>query len=248
VHVISGLVHFSESRARNVPALPAAGADPLTREKLEALMAKTGVATPQSRLTINPQEAARAAAEIGFPVAVKIVSPQASHKTEVGGVALDLNTPAAVAEAAERMRTQLLRSQPDAEISGFLVQQMVAGLEVIAGFRDDPGFGPYLLLGLGGIYVEALKDIACSMLPVGGDDIVRMIANLRSAALFGPFRGQPPRDVAALAKAIQALADIFLRHRNSISDLEVNPIMIGFMGEGARAVDIRLVAREPRGS
>ncbi len=142
---------------------------------------------------------------------------------------------------AARLKTRI----PDAHVAGYLVQRMVAGLEVLVGFRNDPGYGPFLTLGLGGIAVEAFHDISCRMLPVSRDDIIEMIECLRSAALFKSFRGQPPRDVPALVQAVEALSSVFLAHRNSLSDLEINPLMVGSLGEGVYAVDVRIVSAAP---
>ncbi len=181
------------------------------------------------------------AAKITFPVALKIVSPEASHKTEIGGVAVDLPDPAAVEAAARSMEAGLSARRPGARVDGFLVQEMVSGLEFILGARTDPLYGPFLVLGLGGIMVEVLKDTAITLLPVDEAQVRAMLASLRSAPLLGEFRGQPARDVDALVRAVLGLAKLFLDHRESLSDVEINPLMIGAEGEGVRAVDVRFV-------
>jgi len=121
---------------------------------------------------------------------------------------------------------------------------MVDGLEVIAGVRDDPQFGPVLALGIGGVMVEAMRDVAFRLLPVTGADVRDMIDELRAKAVLGPFRGAAPRDVEALVSALVGLSDAWPALRDRVSDIEINPIMVGAEGEGVVAVDIRSIARE----
>ena len=185
------------------------------------------------------------AADIGFPVALKILSPDITHKTEVGGVALGLADPAAVEAAAQAMRAGLLARQPHAKVDGFLVQEMAHGLEYIIGARTDPLYDPVLVLGLGGVTVEVLDDTAVALLPVGESEVRAMLASLRSAPLLGDFRGRPPRDVDALVRAVLGLSELFLDHRDFVNDIEINPLMIGRQGEGVRAVDVRFVRASP---
>jgi len=174
---------------------------------------------------------------------VKIVSPQASHKTEVGGVALGLAEAAAVRTAAESMSRSLRARDPKAAIDGYLVQEMVSGLEMIIGVRADPQFGPFMIVGVGGVFVEALNDVAIRLLPVDEEIAREMLLSLRAKVLLGAFRGKPPRDVAAVARAVAGLSRLFLDHREWLSDLEVNPLIVLAEGEGVRAVDVRAVPR-----
>jgi succinyl-CoA synthetase beta subunit len=208
---------------------------------LDALLAGHGLTPPRSAMAQSPEEAAARAADIGFPVALKIISPDATHKTEIGGVALGLADAAAVEAAAQAMRAGLLARNPLARLDGFLVQEMVSGLEFIVGARTDPLYGPFLVLGLGGITVEFLKDTAIALLPVEDAEVRAMLASLRSAPLLGAFRGRPPRDVDALVRAVLGLSRLFLDYGDVISDIEINPLMIGSVGEGVRAVDVRVV-------
>ena len=178
-----------------------------------------------------------------FPVVLKIVSPQASHKTEVGGVALNLADGAAIIAAADDMAARLKAADPAAQIDGYLVQEMVAGTEVILGVREDPQFGPVMVVGLGGILVEAMQDVSFRMLPVSEADGFEMLDELRGKAVLGAFRGSPARDVDALVKAIRGLSDLYMDYRQHVVDLEVNPLIVGAAGEGVRAVDVRPVWR-----
>ncbi len=142
------------------------------------------------------------------------------------------------------MLDRLAQLEQPPEISGFLVQEQIEGLELIVGIRNDPVFGPVAVAGLGGVYVEALADIAFRLLPVSETDALAMLDELRSKALFDEFRGQPARDRDAAAAAIVALSDIYLAHRDTLDDLEINPLMVLRNGEGVRAVDIRTVWKQ----
>ena len=207
------------------------------------MLAANELTPPRSALAKEPEDAAAKAAAIGFPVAVKIVSPQASHKTEVGGVSLHLADADAVRSAATAMAAHLTRHDPKAAIEGFLVQEMVDGLEMILGVREDPQYGPIMVAGLGGVMVEVLKDVAIRLLPVDEETARDMLRSLRGAALLGVFRGRAPRDIGAVVKAIVGLSRIFTEHRQVLSDIEINPMIVLAEGQGVRAVDVRTVAR-----
>ena len=219
------------------PPLPGSALDP------RKLLAERGIQSPPSAIVPSIERTGVIAAEIGFPVAVKIVSPQAVHKTEVGGVSLGITNVEDAVAAARDMESRLLAVHPGAEIGGFLVQKMVSGLEVIVGARDDPQFGPVLAVGLGGILVEVLNDVALRLLPVTEEQAGEMIADLKARKLLGEYRGVPPRDVQALRRAVVALAETYLDLRQRCSDLEINPLVVGAEGEGVHAVDIRVVLR-----
>jgi acyl-CoA synthetase (NDP forming) len=247
VRALQGLVRYAAVLRRGVVALP----EPRGQEgnlmgaRLDALLADHGLAVPKSALAKTAGEAAERAAAIGFPVAVKIVSPQASHKTEVGGVALGLGDAAAVRSAADAMAQRLAAHDPGAQIEGFLVQEMVDGLEMILGVREDPQFGPFMLAGFGGVLVEVMRDVAIRLLPIEETDARDMLHSLRGVALLGAFRGRPPRDTDAVVHAMTGLSRLFADHRPWLSDLEINPLIVCAEGRGARAVDVRLVRRKP---
>ena len=174
----------------------------------------------------------------GKSVPLKIVSAQISHKTEVGGVRLNLKTVQEVENAAQAL-IAVAKTVPGARIDGFLVQEMVEGVEVILGARTDPLYGPMLVVGTGGILVELVKDVAFRLLPVTPEDARAMIGELKVAKLLAGFRGRPPADMDALVKAICGLSDFYLDHRHLLSDLEVNPLIV--LPKGVRAVDVRPV-------
>jgi len=148
------------------------------------------------------------------------------HKTEVGGVALALQNRDAVEAAAEALVASARAAQPSARIDGFLVQEMVSGIEAIVGARDDPLYGPLLLVGSGGVLVELVADAALRLLPVTAGEVSAMIDGLKLAQRLSGFRGRHAADRAALEAAALALGRFFLDHRARINDIEINPLMV----------------------
>jgi acetate---CoA ligase (ADP-forming) len=246
VRALRSLVRYAAALRRGIaPPMPPRGrAEDLAGSALGVLLDKHNVTGPNSALAATPVEAAAAAARIGFPVAVKVVSPQASHKTEIGGVALGLRDETAVRLAAEDMAARLAANDPQAQLEGFLIQEMVDGVEIILGVREDPQFGPFMLVGLGGVTAEVLQDVAIRMLPIDEQTAREMIASLRSAPLFGEFRGRPARDIGAVVRAMIGLSRLFMDHRAWLSDLEINPLIVLAADRGVRAVDVRLIRRQ----
>lgn len=245
VRAMQGLIRYSTALRRGIESLPepTGSRDNLEGDALDRLLRGKGLTPPASAFGATAEEAAMAAADIGFPVVLKIVSPQASHKTEVGGVSLNLGDKDAVIAAANEMAARLNAADPSAQIDGYLVQEMVSGTEVILGVREDPQFGPVMVVGLGGILVEAMRDVSFRMLPVTEQDGREMLEELRGKAVLGEFRGAPARDLDALVTAIRGLSDLYVEHRQHLADLEVNPLIVGAVGEGVRAVDVRPVWR-----
>jgi acyl-CoA synthetase (NDP forming) len=247
VRALQGLVRYAAARQRGAAAMPAPGghAENLAGAAFDAMLASHGLTTPKSALGKTPDDAAAQAARIGFPVAVKIISPDASHKTEVGGVALGLRDAEAVRAAAETMTARLAGHDARARIDGFLVQEMITGVEMILGVREDPQFGPFMLAGLGGVMVEAMRDVAIRLLPIDDDTAHGMLHALRGAPLLGEFRGQAARDTEAVVRAMTGLSRLSLDHRPWLTDLEINPLIVLAKNQGVRAVDVRMVRRPP---
>lgn len=238
---MQALVRYGARRRAGIPSLPdprGAEAD-LAPGRLSDRLAGLGVTPPREAFAADADQAAAAAADIGFPVALKVVSDEALHKTEIGGLRLNLTGEAAVRQAAAEMAA----SMGATPLRGFLVQEMIDGLEMLVGVRDDPQFGPLVVVGLGGVFVELLKDVSLRLAPVDEDEARVMLGELRGAAALDGFRGQAPRDVDALVRAIVGLSTFYLDHRTWLSDLEINPLMVLAEGEGVRAVDVRPVRR-----
>lgn len=234
---------FFAARAGRVPAAPQpAPASDLSAANLETALARYGIALAQSRAVTGAEEAAAAAAAIGFPVALKIRAASIVHKTEAGGVMLGLASRQQVTAAADALVEAARTTHPQAEIEGFLVQEMVSGTETIVGAHSDPLYGPLLLLGAGGTMVELYRDVAQRLLPVSAPDIDAMIDGLKLSRLLAGYRGRPPADRAALQKAALALGRLYLDHRARLAEIEINPLMV--RRDGAVAVDVRAIWRD----
>ena len=218
------------------PDLPPGRA--LNEAETKRLLAAIGIAAPREALARTPEAAAACAAEIGFPVALKIVSPDLPHKSEYGGVRLRLGAQQDVAAVALEMLAAVAMRRPDARIDGFLVSEMIeGGVETILGVHRDPVFGPVVTFGLGGVLVELFKDAVCALAPVGLNAARAMIGKIRTAPLLTGYRGGPAHDVEALARAICALSAFVARHGDRIESLEVNPLVVRPGAGGVLALD-----------
>ncbi len=185
-------------------------------------------------------EAADAAEEIGYPVVLKIVAPEILHKSDVGGVRLGLGDREAVREAYARMIARAASVVPHAHVEGVLVQrQMMGGREVILGMARDRQFGPLLMFGLGGIYVEVLKDVTFRIAPLARGEAEAMVREVRAFPLLQGVRGEPPADLAALVEDILRLSQL-VTDFPEIAELDINPLMVMPKGEGTVALDARI--------
>jgi acyl-CoA synthetase (NDP forming) len=198
-----------------------------------------GAEIAEAELAHTPEEAARIADKIGYPVVVKIVSPDISHKSDVGGVIVGLKTPGEVMEAASKIIENVRRNAPGARITGLLVQKMAPkGLEVIVGGLRDNIFGPVVMFGLGGIFVEVLKDVSFRIAPITEEDALEMMGEIKSARLLDGYRGQPPVDKKAIAKIILAVAKL-LEENPQVNSIDLNPVIA--YEKGAVVADARVI-------
>jgi acyl-CoA synthetase (NDP forming) len=239
LRALAGLGLYGERRQLGVPkpAVASGHAADLEGENLNALLQRHGIALPKQAMAGTAADAALKAKEIGFPVAIKLIAAEVVHKTESGAVVLGLKSAEEVQAEGQKLLTKTLGR------GHLLIQEMVQGTEVLIGARTDPQYGPFLIVGLGGIFVEVLKDVAIRLLPVDEREARAMLKELRGYKVLEGVRGQGPRDFEALVKAMVGLSDIFAAHRNHLSDLEINPLMIRPQGQGAVAVDVRLVRK-----
>ena len=227
----------SEGKGTGWRARLAALDAPLPPLHAAALLAAYDIPTPPQHLAQSPTAAAAAARALGFPVALKTASPQVAHKTEAGGVRLGLGTAAAVREAYGAVTAV----EPAA---GALVQAMVpTGVEVVLAALQDPQWGPVLLFGLGGVFVELFGDRSLRLPPLDADDARAMIAETRAGALLASYRGRPRADEAALVAAIQQLGILALELGDSYAAIEINPLVVLPEGEGVYAVDVLVLPR-----
>jgi len=236
------VIEVDQARARR--ALAGAAGKLGELEALE-LLAAYGIPVAGGILATGPDAAASAAAALGFPVVLKAVAPELLHKTDAGGVRVGLTTPVEVATAAAEMIDAVTRALPHAHLAGLLVQRMVTGgRELIVGMSRDPAFGPLLMFGLGGIYVEALQDVVFRVAPVQPLDAHDMVRSIRGVALLDGIRGAPPVDLAALTDVLLRVSQLTIDHPE-ITELDVNPLLA--FSHGVTAVDARVIVAAPQG-
>jgi len=205
-----------------------------------AYLRRCGVPVVPTTLTQTVDEALDAAAGAAGPVVLKIASPDIAHKTEIGGVKLNIEGEDAIRSAWNGIVASARAARPEARIDGVLVAPMLEkGLELLVGVASDPDWGRVLAVGLGGVWVEALKDTALRVLPVTEPDVIEMLGSLRAAKLLGGFRGLPAADLSAVAKAVVRIGEAALALPGSAAALEVNPLFVN--GSSVRAVDALVV-------
>jgi len=211
-------------------------ARPLSEFDTKQILKTYGIPVTREGLATSADMAVELARELGYPVAVKVQSGQILHKTEAGGIALKLHSDDQVRSAYREVVANAGRFAPDAEIQGVLVQEMLAdGIEVIVGMTRDPVFGPVIMFGLGGIFVEALRDVSFRIAPVTRGDAEEMIDEIRGHRVLEGMRGKPPADREALIDVILRVSQLVTDHRDDIAELDINPLVV--FSEGAKAVD-----------
>ncbi|NLF74619.1 MAG: CoA-binding protein [Chloroflexi bacterium] len=203
-----------------------------------------GLRLPQSELAATAEEAVNVADAIGYPVVLKIASPDILHKTDVGGVKVGLGNASDVRDAFDLIIYRAQRYVPDARIWGCLVQEMVPtdGIEVLVGMSKDPQFGPLVTFGLGGILVEVLKDVTFRVAPFGREDAEAMLEEIRAHSLLSGVRGRPPADREALVETLLRIGQL-VTDFPEIVEMDINPLMVYEQGRGAVALDMRLVLK-----
>jgi acyl-CoA synthetase (NDP forming) len=218
----------------------AEGRGKLREDEALALLKAYGIPTPDYAVARDEEEAVRAAEQIGYPVAAKIISPQIVHKTDVGGVILGIADPQSVREACRRLR-EVVKRVPYAEIEGVLIQKMVPkGVELIVGAVYDEIFGHVVAFGLGGIFTELYKDISMRIAPIDEQDAVEMIREVKAYRLLTGFRGMPPRDIPAVVDILIKFSRL-VEDNPEIREADLNPVIALEEGKGAYVVDARFI-------
>jgi acyl-CoA synthetase (NDP forming) len=233
------------ARPAPFPGMPRFGKGPQPEWLGKAILAAAGIRVPEGELARTPEDAAEVANRVGYPVAMKAQAAALAHKTEAGGVMLNIADEAALRAAWNTMQANVKRAAPGVSLDGMLVEKMSRkGIELMVGAKRDPDWGPVLLLGLGGIWVEALGDV--QLLPVDADErqIVRALHRLRTVKLLTGFRGAQPADVEAVARAVMAIGRL-MQTNPGIVEVDVNPLMVHAKGEGVTALDALIVATGP---
>ena len=198
-----------------------------------------GIPVTKFEVAKSEAEAVKFAEAIGFPVVLKVVSPDIIHKSDVGGVIVGLKSAGEVRDAYKRILENVKKHRADAKIVGILVQEMApASTEVIVGAIKDPQFGPALMFGLGGIFVEVLKDVTFRVAPINEDEAREMITEVRAYPLLKGYRNMPPADIEAIIKILLNTSRLVMEHEE-IKEVDLNPIMV--YEKGAKTVDARII-------
>lgn len=214
----------------------------LNEVESKAILRDAGIPATAATLATTRAEAQDQAEAMGYPVVLKVVSPDIAHKSDVGGVQLNLKDRDTVGAAFDAILANATKAEPGARIKGVSVQQMAPqGTEVIVGMTTDPQFGPVMMFGLGGIMVEVLKDVSFRLVPLSEKDAGQMIAEIKGKPVLDGVRGQPAADLAALRSTILKVSELVERHPE-IRELDLNPVFA--YPDGALAVDARIVVSE----
>lgn len=214
----------------------------LNEVEAKAALADAGVTVTNTRLATTADEAVALANDAGYPVALKIVSRDIAHKSDIGGVRLNLDDHAAVREAFAAITTAAAAAQPGSRVDGVSVQPMAtAGVEVIVGMTRDPQYGPVLMFGLGGVMVEVFRDVSFRLAPLEERDADDMLSEIKGRAVLDGVRGAAPVDLGALRSALMSVSQ-FVQEHPEVSELDLNPIIAS--SSGAVAVDARIVLSE----
>jgi len=205
-----------------------------------AVLAAYGLPVPASRLCLNADEAAAFADEVGYPAVLRVVSPQIVHKWDVGGVVLNLPDAQAVRRAYDDMLHRIARRLPDADIRGVLVRREIpSGYELILGAKRDAVFGPTLMFGLGGIYVELFADVTFGLAPIGCAGASRMVQQVKAHRLLEGARGGPAADVPGIIDCLMRVGQL-VSDFERIAELDVNPLIAGPAATGNAVADVRI--------
>jgi acetyltransferase len=204
-----------------------------------------GFAVPRAAVATTAEQAANIAQQLGFPVVVKIWSPEVIHKTDVGGVRLNLSTTEEVMDAFDLITYRIARKLPNANVLGVVVQQMiVTGREVILGMNRDPHCGPLMMFGMGGVMVEVLRDVSFYLAPLTPEEATQMLMSTKTYQMLRGVRGEPGVDIEAIAEGLQRLSQLVTEFPQ-IEQIDINPYVVGPKGTTPVAVDARIVLVSP---
>lgn len=235
------VVKFRANKKKVVQIIAAAkseGRASLLEEEGQEILRAYGMPLPKSGIATSRDEAASIAENIGYPVVMKIVSPQITHKSDAGGVRVGLADGEEVRKAYGEIVRNAKRYDKKAEVAGVMIVEMIdGGKEMIIGSKQEPGFGPVIMLGMGGIYVEVLKDVTFRLAPVTGSEARDMISSIKTQKILTGVRGERPSDVAKLAECIQRLSQL-ITDFGEIRELDMNPVMV--MNRGCKILDVRI--------
>lgn len=243
---VQPLGEFDKDRAISIiEKARADGRDSLTEIEAKQVFQAYGLPTTNNFLAKTKDEAVEFAKKIGYPVVMKIVSPDILHKSDAGGVKVNLKDDDAVREAYQTILSNAKNYKSDANIHGILVQEMAPwGTEIILGSVNDPTFGPTMMFGLGGIFVEVLKDVTFRVAPVSESQALNMLDEIRGAPILAGVRGESPRDKEAMAKTVWRYSNMILDLKDEISESDANPVLVYEKGKGVKIVDARIILKK----
>jgi len=218
----------------------------LTERQGKQILAEYGIPVAVESLAASADQAVARANRIGYPVVLKIESLEIAHKSDAGAVEINLNNDAEVQAAFSRIISNAKAHHPTAQINGVLVQEMVrGGREMIIGMTQDPQWGPTIVVGLGGVLVEVLKDIATRVAPLSELDVEEMLEELKGAKILHGFRGQPAADIDAVIEIVLRFSRLCVDLKNEIEEIDINPLLVFDNGKGARVVDCLITRQNP---
>ncbi|MPM86417.1 Protein lysine acetyltransferase Pka [bioreactor metagenome] len=222
----------------------AEGRDSLTEIEAKEVFSAYGLLVTNTVLAKSEDEAVTLAKKVGFPVVMKIVSPEILHKSDAGGVKVNIKDEAAVRDAYKTILTNAKAYKAEANIHGIAIQEMAPwGTECILGSVNDPTFGPTMMFGLGGIFVEVLKDVTFRVAPISEDQAEEMLGEIKGAPILKGVRGESPRDRKALAETIVKYSTMIMDLEDEIKETDANPVLVYEEGKGLKVVDARVILK-----
>jgi acetyltransferase len=260
VRALSAMVEYQTARSRNVSEtfhtyqgdharvravldkVRGEGRVSLSEGEGKEILRAYGVTVPEEGLADTEDRAAALAARIGFPVVMKIESPDIAHKTDVGGVVVNIGSEEQVRREFNLLLSRVRSRTPRARIDGVSIGRMFSGREVIVGMVRDDQFGPVITFGLGGIFVEILKDVSQRIVPLSDADVADLVRSIRAYPILTGARGKNPADIPALRDAIMRVAQV-AQDFPEITEFEINPVIVGDEGQGVGAVDALVTIR-----
>ena len=213
----------------------------LSQEETSRLLREYRIPFAASKTARSPEQAVKISNSLGYPLVCKIDSPDVIHKTEAGGVITNIKDSTEAELAYYKIIENTLHYHKEARIRGVLVQRQLKGRELIVGMKRDPQFGPVILFGIGGVFVEVLKDVSRRIAPITRKDAQNMIEEIKGRKVLDEFRGRPPADKKTLVKILLAISRLSLREKN-VSEIDFNPVIVN--SKGAKVVDARMITNE----
>jgi acyl-CoA synthetase (NDP forming) len=236
---------ISQPAKKSTLDLLGVGRKEITEREAKLLLSQYGIPVTREKLATDAHSANQIADSLGYPVVLKVESKDILHKTDVGGVKLNIRNAEELKAAFEEMVSKIKKKQPQAEIQGILVQEMIQeqGIEAIVGISRDPQYGPTVMFGLGGVLVEVLEDVALRICPITEADAFEMIREVKGFKILQGFRGRPMADVEAIVSVLLRLSQLAMDLEENISEMDINPLLVFQEGKGVIALDSRIVLR-----